>query len=92
VTATDTKRVDRHQPLDIDNNLFTPAPLDGFVRLDRASKPGHAVDGFNAVVAGRRLGSSPRKSAKGGASCPDRHRCRLHHQHVVAVENMTPLW
>ena len=68
------------------DQFFVLAPLDGFIGFEGAYQPCHAVDGFDAVVAGPR--GLVRAKSDITTQLPRfyKRRQRRHHKRIVAVE------
>ena len=86
VAAPDAQRFERHQALDVQRCFLGLAALEAVISLHRAHQPGHAVDGFNAVVTGA-LGfaAAKRQVAARWLAFGGRGQGG-HHQRVVAVQ------
>jgi hypothetical protein len=66
VAPADAQGIGRHQALDVQFFFFAfAAALAGFVGLQGAHQPGHAVDHFDAEVAGALRHVAPKWCARG---------------------------
>ena len=86
VTPTNAQCIHRHEPLDVQNQVFIPAPFDGFVRFARAHQPGHAIDGFNPVVSGAGGLVGAEGDVVAQLLALDQRRQGGHHEGIMAIE------